>query len=153
MKNEDTERLKHLDIEEATKDTPNFKNTIKDLNDWISLDLAEQIKPLMKLTAQVSAAQNAYFDLKQQLLFKVNDLANHIMATPPSLLFLGEREFMASSDGQTTDFKYPLAVKSVMKSLMEIDNFNRMNVNKQQVIIALLLIMFVLNRTKKWLSP
>ena len=137
MKKEDAAngpKLRHLDIEEATRDTPNFKNTIKDLNDWVSLDLTEQIKPLIKLVAQVSAAQNTYYDLKQQLLFKVSDLANHIMATPPSQQFLGEREFMsAAGDGgeKSTKCGHPLAVKSVMKTLVEIDNFNRMHVNKK----------------------
>lgn len=136
MKKEDVEngpRLRHLDIEEATRDTPNFKNTIRDLHDWLALDLTEQIKPLMKLITQVSAAQTAYYDLKQQLLFKVSDLANHIMATPPSQQFLGEREFISSSGGETQPSSkpgYPLAVKSIMSTLMEIDNFNRMNVRK-----------------------
>lgn len=138
MKKEDAEngpRLRHLDIEEATKDTPNFKNTIRDLNDWVSLDLTEQIKPLVKLIGQVSAAQTAYYDLKQQLLFKVNDLSNHIMTTPPSQQFLGEREFItttstSSNSSSTSEDNYPLAVKSIMKTLMEIDNFNRMNVKE-----------------------
>ena len=151
MKKEDAvngPKLRHLDIEEATRDTPNFKNTIKDLNEWVSLDLTEQIKPLIKLVAQVSAAQNTYYYLKQQLLFKVSDLANHIMATPPSQQFLGEREFIsaaASGDGdeKSTKCGHPLAVKSVMKTLVEIDNFNRMNVKKGKALVNQLDVFFI----------
>ena len=138
-------RLKHLNIEEATRDTPNFKNTIKDLSDWITVDLTEQIKPLLKLVDQVAAAQSAYFDLKHQLLFKVADLANHIMVRPPSRSFLGDHDPASStsgggsgsgsgSGGTESEADYPLAIKSIMSSITRADNTYRNNVkqtNKQ----------------------